>query len=122
MKSLRRRQHDVYGGHFIFEPDPTVAAKTLVNTVQYRRWKMDAHSELDGGSRTGTDRTPSVEAPALSNEDLYKKGIDGAIIATGYADQLLNKAIRQYGRDKEIGYPSTGYYLPCISPRGQENE
>ena len=107
--------HDVYGGHFIFEPDPTVAAKTLVNTVQYRRWKMDAHSELDGGVTYWNGSTPSVEAPALSNEDLYKKAIDGAIIATGYADQLLNKAIRQQGRDKEIGYPSTGYYLPCIT-------
>ncbi|MGZ8937468.1 MAG: acetyl-CoA decarbonylase/synthase complex subunit alpha/beta [Halobacteriota archaeon] len=51
----------------------------------------------------------------LSQVALYKKAIDGAIIATGYADQLLNKAIRQHGRDKEIGYPSTGYYLPCIT-------
>jgi acetyl-CoA synthase len=51
----------------------------------------------------------------ISRVALYKKAIDGAIIATGYADQLLNKAIRQYGRDKEIGYPSTGYYLPCIT-------
>ena len=106
---------DVYGGHFIFEPDPTVAAKTLVNTVQYRRWKMNAHSELDGGVTYWNGSTPSVEAPVLSNEGLFKKAIDGAIIATGYADQLLNKAIRQHGRDKEIGYPSTGYYLPCIT-------
>jgi CO dehydrogenase/CO-methylating acetyl-CoA synthase complex beta subunit len=51
----------------------------------------------------------------ISQVALYKKAIDGAIIATGYADQLLNKAIRQHGRDKEIGYPSTGYYLPCIT-------
>jgi len=64
---------------------------------------MDAHSELDGGVTYWNGSTPSVEAPALSNEDLYKKAIDGAIIATGYADQLLNKAIRQHGRDKEIG-------------------
>jgi hypothetical protein len=44
----------------------------------------------------------------ISQVALYKKAIDGAIIATGYADQLLKTAIRQYGRDKEIGYPSTG--------------
>lgn len=106
---------DVYGGHFIFEPDPVVAAKTLVNTVQYRRWKMDAHSELDGEVTYWNGVTPDLIKPVLSNEALYKKAIDGAIIATGYADQLLNKALRQYGRDKEIAYPSTGYYLPCIT-------
>jgi carbon-monoxide dehydrogenase catalytic subunit/CO dehydrogenase/CO-methylating acetyl-CoA synthase complex beta subunit len=106
---------DVYGGHFIFEPDPVVAAKTLVNTVQYRRWKTDAHSELDGGVTYWNGATPDLIKPVLSNEALYKKAIDGAIIATGYADQLLNKALRQHGRDKEIAYPSTGYYLPCIT-------
>ena len=106
---------DVYGGHFIFEPDPTIAAKTLVNTVQYRRWKMNAFSELDGGVTYWNGTTPDVGKPVTPKEALYKKAIDGAIIATGYADQLLNKAIRQHGRDKEIGYPSTGYYLPCIT-------
>jgi carbon-monoxide dehydrogenase catalytic subunit/CO dehydrogenase/CO-methylating acetyl-CoA synthase complex beta subunit len=106
---------DVYGGHFIFEPDPVVAAKTLVNTVQYRRWKMDAHSELDGKVTYWNGATPDLIKPVLSNEALYKKAIDGAIIAAGYADQLLNKALRQHGRDKEIAYPSTGYYLPCIT-------
>ena len=106
---------DVYGGHFIFEPDPTIAAKTLVNTVQYRRWKMNALSELDGGVTYWNGTTPDVGKPVTPKEALYKKAIDGAIIATGYADQLLNKAIRQHGRDKEIGYPSTGYYLPCIT-------
>ena len=106
---------DVYGGHFIFEPDPTIAAKTLVNTVQYRRWMMNALSELDGGVTYWNGTTPDVGKPVTPKEALYKKAIDGAIIATGYADQLLNKAIRQHGRDKEIGYPSTGYYLPCIT-------
>ncbi|MGZ4913988.1 MAG: acetyl-CoA decarbonylase/synthase complex subunit alpha/beta [Halobacteriota archaeon] len=107
--------NDVYGGHFIFEPDPTVAAQTLVNTVQYRRWKMNAHSELDGAVTYWNGATPDVKLPALSNEALYKKAIDGAIIATGYADTLLSKAIRRYGGEKEVGYPSTGYYLPCIT-------
>ncbi|HYA33237.1 MAG TPA: acetyl-CoA decarbonylase/synthase complex subunit alpha/beta [Candidatus Bathyarchaeia archaeon] len=106
---------DVYGGHFIFEPDPVVAARTLVNTVQYRRWKMDAHDELDGEVTYWNGTTSRTAPPQLSNEGLCKKAIDGAIIATGYADQLLNKAIRLHGRDKEIGYPSTGYYLPCIT-------
>ena len=40
--------------------------------------------------------------------------ISGGISAVGYADVLLNKAIRTHGPDKEVGYPDTGYELPCF--------
>lgn len=40
--------------------------------------------------------------------------INGGISAVGYADVLLNKAIKTYGPDKEVGYPDTGYELPCF--------
>ncbi|NLY39035.1 MAG: CO dehydrogenase/CO-methylating acetyl-CoA synthase complex subunit beta [Firmicutes bacterium] len=45
---------------------------------------------------------------------LFKKAYDGAVIATSYAEILLNQAIRRYGPDKPVGYPDTGYYLPVI--------
>jgi len=51
----------------------------------------------------------------ISQAALYKKAIDGALNATGYADQLLSKAITKHGSGKEVGYPNTGYYLPCIT-------
>ncbi|NYT10954.1 MAG: CO dehydrogenase/CO-methylating acetyl-CoA synthase complex subunit beta [Methanomassiliicoccales archaeon] len=40
--------------------------------------------------------------------------IEGAIIAAGYADQLLGTAIEKYGYDQVIEYPATGYELPSI--------
>ncbi len=45
---------------------------------------------------------------------LFEKAYDGAVIATSYAEILLNQAIRRYGADKPVGYPDTGYYLPVI--------
>ncbi len=45
---------------------------------------------------------------------LFEKAYDGAVIATSYAEILLNQAIRRYGPDKPVGYPDTGYYLPVI--------
>ncbi|NLC12081.1 MAG: CO dehydrogenase/CO-methylating acetyl-CoA synthase complex subunit beta, partial [Firmicutes bacterium] len=45
---------------------------------------------------------------------LFQKAYDGAVIATGYAEILLNQAIRRYGPDHPVGYPDTGYYLPVI--------
>ncbi|MGI5822890.1 MAG: acetyl-CoA decarbonylase/synthase complex subunit alpha/beta [Dethiobacteria bacterium] len=46
---------------------------------------------------------------------LFQKAYDGAIIATSYAEILLNKAIRRYGPEHPVGYPDTGYYLPVIT-------
>ncbi len=45
---------------------------------------------------------------------LFEKAYDGAVIATSYAEILLNQAIRRYGADTKVGYPDTGYYLPVI--------
>ncbi len=45
---------------------------------------------------------------------LFEKAYDGAVIATSYAEILLNQAIRRFGADKKVGYPDTGYYLPVI--------
>ncbi len=45
---------------------------------------------------------------------LFEKAYDGAVIATSYAEILLNQAIKRHGPDKPVGYPDTGYYLPVI--------
>ena len=50
----------------------------------------------------------------LSKEELYRRAIDGAIIATGYADHLLAQAINTLGPDHPIGYPDTGFELPVV--------
>jgi carbon-monoxide dehydrogenase catalytic subunit len=34
---------DVYGGYFIFEMDPAIAAQKMLNALQYRTWKMSIH-------------------------------------------------------------------------------
>lgn len=38
--------HDVYGGHFIFEMDPQVAAKKILNALEYRTWKLGVHRNV----------------------------------------------------------------------------
>ncbi len=48
-------------------------------------------------------------------KSLFKKAYDGAVIATSYAEILLNRALRDFGPDKEIGYPDTAYFLPVIT-------
>ncbi|MCJ2540970.1 MAG: hypothetical protein LN414_06865 [Candidatus Thermoplasmatota archaeon] len=50
----------------------------------------------------------------LSKEELYRRAIDGAIIATGYADHLLAQAINTLGPDHPIEYPDTGFELPVV--------
>jgi carbon-monoxide dehydrogenase catalytic subunit len=34
---------DVYGGYFIFEMDPAVAAKKMLSALEYRAWKLGVH-------------------------------------------------------------------------------
>lgn len=46
---------------------------------------------------------------------LFKATYDGAIIATSYAQILLEKAIKQYGADTPVKYPDTAYRLPVIT-------
>jgi acetyl-CoA synthase len=53
-------------------------------------------------------------AKKLTQEQLFKLAISGGITALGYAEVLLNRAIRKYGADKPISYPDTGYELPCF--------
>jgi len=52
---------------------------------------------------------------------LFQRAINGAIIACGYAEKLLSKALADYGYDVQVGYPDTAYYLPVIrSLSGEE--
>lgn len=36
---------DVFGGYFIFETDPEIAAKKLLSALEYRSWKLRVHKE-----------------------------------------------------------------------------
>jgi len=48
-------------------------------------------------------------------KSIFQKAYDGAIIATSYAEILLNQALREHGPDAEVGYPDTAYFLPVIT-------
>lgn len=37
---------DVYGGYFIFEMDPAVAAKKILSALEYRTWKLRVHKDV----------------------------------------------------------------------------
>lgn len=37
--------NDVYGGNFIFEVDPEVAAKKILDALEYRTWKLKIHQQ-----------------------------------------------------------------------------
>lgn len=52
---------------------------------------------------------------------LYKQAFDGAVIATGYAEILLNQAIREYGENTPVCYPDTAYKLPVITALSGED-
>ena len=106
---LENTARDVYGGYFIFEPDAKEAAKRLYSAIEYRRWKLgitDPELERASSYVPQKDRIPK--------EKLFKMAIEGSIIATGYADILLNKALRKYGPDKKVEFPETGYQLPSL--------
>ncbi len=100
---LENTARDVYGGYFIFEKDPMKAADKILNTLEYRRWVL----RLD-------NTYVREEGEPISQERLYEMAIEGAIIATGYADQLLGVAIDRYGYQEPVEYPDTGYELPSI--------
>lgn len=106
---LENTARDVYGGYFIFEDEPVEAAKRLYAAIEYRRWKLGI---TDPELEMASSHTPAGER--VTNERLFKMAIEGSIIATGYADILLNRALRKYGPDKIIEYPETGYQLPSI--------
>jgi carbon-monoxide dehydrogenase catalytic subunit len=101
---LERTAKDVFGGFFIFEADPIVASKRLLNELERRRWRLDwQHGYV-----------PEAGEGRLSNDQLYGKAIEGAIIATGFADQMLGVAIEELGYDHKVEYPETAYALPTI--------
>ncbi|MFZ5591190.1 MAG: anaerobic carbon-monoxide dehydrogenase catalytic subunit [Bacillota bacterium] len=37
---------DVYGGYFIFEMDPVIAAKKMLSALEYRTWKLGIHRKM----------------------------------------------------------------------------
>lgn len=37
---------DVYGGYFIFEMDPAIAAKKMLSALEYRTWKLGVHRKM----------------------------------------------------------------------------
>ena len=53
--------------------------------------------------------------------NLFKQAFDGAVIATSYAEILLNQAITEYGADMPVCYPDTAYKLPVITALSGED-
>ena len=51
----------------------------------------------------------------------FMQSYDGAVIATSYAEILLNQAIREFGEDTPAGYPDTAYKLPVITALSGED-
>lgn len=106
---LENTARDVYGGYFIFETDPVAAAKRLYSAIEYRRWRLDL---TDPEIERASSYLP--QKGRVTKEQLFKMAIEGAIIATGYAEVLLNRALRKYGPDQRIEFPETGYQLPSL--------
>ncbi len=81
----------------------TTNESSTFDGVLAREWKESFEEIFDG--------VIDEEKPPLR---LFKRAYDGAVIATSYAEILLNQAIRRYGPDCPVAYPDTGYYLPVI--------
>jgi len=57
------------------------------------------------------------------SKHLFTQAYEGAVIATSYAEILLNQAIREHGGDMNVCYPDTAYKLPVITAlSGEEVE
>ena len=57
------------------------------------------------------------------SKQLFTQAYEGAVIATSYAEILLNQAIREFGGDQLVCYPDTAYKLPVITAlSGEEVE
>lgn len=106
---LENTARDVYGGFFIFEKDSEAAAKRLISVIEYRRWKLGI-----------TDMTTQMmyeyhgKPQKISKEKLFQMAVEGGIIATGYAEVLLARAIEKFGTGQKIEFPGTGYQLPSL--------
>jgi len=106
---LENTARDVYGGYFIFEENPHEAAKRLYSAIEYRRWRLGI---TDPEVERASHYVPAGEK--VTNDRLFKMAVEGSIIATGYADVLLSRALRKYGPDQKIEFPETGYQLPSL--------
>jgi acetyl-CoA synthase len=59
----------------------------------------------------------SIE-PGKEPKKLFRQAYEGTIVALSYAEILLNKAIKMYGRDQKVQYPDTAYFVPAIRALG----
>lgn len=57
----------------------------------------------------------AITDPSKQGTKLIRRVYDGTLIALSYAEILLNRAIKMYGTEQEIGYPDTAYHLPVIT-------
>lgn len=57
----------------------------------------------------------AIKDPSQEPKKLLRKAYDGTITAMTYAEILLNRAIKDYGKAQTIGYPNTAYHLPVIT-------
>lgn len=76
---------------------------TGLDGVLTREWKESFEEIFEGAV---DEANPPLK--------LFERAYEGAVIATSYAEILLNQALRLYGPDQPVAYPDTGYYLPVI--------
>ncbi|WP_206810861.1 acetyl-CoA decarbonylase/synthase complex subunit alpha/beta [Paradesulfitobacterium ferrireducens] len=57
----------------------------------------------------------AITDPSKQGTKLIRRAYDGTLIALTYAEILLNRAIKTYGAEQEIGYPDTAYHLPVVT-------
>lgn len=57
----------------------------------------------------------AIASPENEPKKLLRSALNGTIIAMTYAEILLNRAIKDFGPEQEIGYPDTAYHLPVIT-------
>jgi len=55
------------------------------------------------------------------SKHLFTQAYEGAVIATSYAEILLNQAIREHGGNTKVCYPDTAYKLPVITALSGED-
>ena len=55
------------------------------------------------------------------SKHLFTQAYEGAVVATSYAEILLNQAIREHGEDTPVCYPDTAYKLPVITALSGED-
>jgi acetyl-CoA synthase len=106
---LENTARDVYGGFFIFERTFSVAAKRLYSVIEYRRWKLGITD-----SKTQMEAEYTAPQQTVPKQKLFQMAVDGGIIASGYAEVLLARAIEKHGLHKPIEFPGTGYELPSL--------